>query len=347
MGRCLYCSSPLGTRSRGRGGRPVAEAPREAYDPQLGRLWDICPSCYRWNPVPLEIRWETLERLETQVRAKGRVILQSAHLALIRLDGNEVVRVGAPSLSEWGAWRYGTRLIAPVPKGNFLARALRSLPPSPLEGYDPYGLAGPIGGVGGKQGPAQWLASPFLDHARPLTAAFTSIPFAHECPGCRCPMPLQPWDFAGVSFFITSGVVGVEAACANCETRVPFSLAAVRPALRMGLAILDSDRPARALGQKAGTALQGAGGGRLFLEGLGRIGVLIGELDPVDRVGLGISLDLEAETDALDSEWSDAEEIASIMDGELTDVPGFREFRARVLGEEIPPLSIDGASGDS
>lgn len=334
MVRCLYCDALLSThRSGAPDGSARLPGSREAYDPELGRLWEICRSCDRWNPVPLELRWEALERLEARVRSEGKVVLASAHLGLFRVGEEEVVRVGAPSLTEWGAWRYGTRLMAARPRPSFLERALGSLPPAPLEGYDPYGLTGPMGGVGGKHGPAEWLASPFLDHARPLTMAFTSVSFARECPSCGHLMLLRPWDFGRVSFYITSDRVGVEADCASCETRVPLELEAVRPALRMGLAILDGDQAARAAGERAGAALEGVGGAHVFLQGLGELGAFLGELDRVDRIGLGISLDLEAEAEALEAQWSGAEELASIMDGELTEVPGFREFRARVLGE--------------
>ncbi len=347
MDRCLYCNAPMSGPWPDASGSRGPSRRREAYDPELGRLWNVCRACHRWNPVPLELRWETLERLETSVRARGRVVLASDHLALIRVGGDDIVRVGAPSLTEWGAWRYGTRLMTTRPRQGFFARTLGTLPPAPLEGYDPYGLSGPMGGVGGKQGPIQWLASPFLDHARPLTMGFAIAPFARECPSCISPMPIQPWDFSRVSFHVSSNKVRVEADCANCNTRVLLELTAVRAALRMGLAILDNDHAARAVGERAGAALEGVGGGRVFLKGLGELGMLLGELDRVARVALGISLDLDAEADSLESEWSTAEELASIMDGELTDVPGFREFRARVLGEPIPPPSGEGVKGDS
>ncbi len=331
---CLYCDAFVSAHQSGiPDGSSGFPGSRKAYDPELGRLWEICSSCCRWNPVLLKLRWEVLEELEVRVRREGEVVLISAHLGLFRVGEEEVVRVGVPSLTEWGAWRYGTRIMAVRPRLNFLERVLGSLPPAPLEGYDPYGLTGPMGGVGGKHGPVEWLASPFLDHARPLTMGFTRISFARECPSCNSVMLLHPWDFSRVRFYITSDGVGVEADCANCEKRVPLELGAVRPALRMGLAILDGDWAARGVGERAGAALDVVGGARVFLQGLGEFGSLLGELDRVDRIGLGISLDLEAEAEALEAQWSGAEELASIMEGELTEVPGFKEFRTRVLRE--------------
>jgi hypothetical protein len=50
--------------------------------------------------------------------------------------------------------------------------------------------------------------------------------------------------------------------------------------------------------------------------------------------GLIISLDELAEMEALESEWKGAEEMAAIMDGELTEIPGFDEFRQEILDQD-------------
>jgi len=330
MRHCVFCGEGLGE------GIPEAPAPgrRHAYDPGQGRLWEICGRCRRWNPVPLDLRWETLEGWEAAVRDRGRTTLETEHLALIRVDDGEVVRVGRPPLPEWGGWRYGNALPRPGRRGGFLRRMLSSLPPPPLEGYDPYGLTGPLGGVGGRDGPSQWLASPFLAQATPLTLAFTSVPFAPECPSCGIPLPLAPWDFQAVRFRESRSVddvTGVEAPCAHCGDWVLLPLRQVRPALRLGLGIVDSDDSAREVGEAAGAGLARVGGMERFLAGLGRIGAPLGDLARDERVALTMALDAEAEAEALEAEWREAEEIAAIMDGELTSVTDFQAFRARIL----------------
>jgi len=325
---CLFCDVPLGE------GVPSVPSPRHrhAYDPHLGRLWEVCPACARWNPVPLALRWEVIEAWESLVGAEGRIVLRTEELTLLRVRGGEVVRVGRPPLAEWGAWRYGDRIPPRSAPPSFLSRLLGSLPPPPLGGYDPYGLSGPMGGVGGRDGPREWLASPFLAKAQPLTLGFATFPFAPECPSCGLPMPLNPWRFQDVTFELTSRRPAVQAECASCGDSVLLELGLARPAIRLGLAILDSEPEARTVGERAGENLERVGGGRVFLEGLGRLRVPLGELERPERVALGIALDRAAEGEALDAEWREAEEITKIMDGELTDVPGFREFRARVLG---------------
>lgn len=330
MRHCAFCGSDLGE------GIPDAPAPgrRHAYDPVKGRLWEICPSCLRWNPVPLELRWETMESWERAVRDRGRVRTRTDHLSLVEVDDGEVVRVGEPPFVEWGGWRYGERLMAKGRRPGLIRRILGSLPPAPLEGYDPYGLTGPLGGVGARDGPTHWLASPFIESASALTLAFASTPFAAACPSCGIPMPLAPWDFQDVTFRRSDEMptVAVEARCGHCGTRVLLPIDRTRAAMRFGLGVLDSDRAARELGERAGRGLDSVGGGRPFLEGLARLGVPLGEMARDERIALGIALDERAEAEALEQEWREAEEIIATMDGELTEVPGFRDFRARVLG---------------
>lgn len=331
MRHCVFCDEPLGE------GIPSAPASgrRHAYDPRKGRLWEICGRCRRWNPVPMALRWETLEGWERAVRDRGRTLVSAEHLALVEVDDGQVVRVGEPPMTEWGGWRYGERL-PPPPRGSpgFLRRLLGGLPPPPLEGYDPYGLGGPMGGVAGAQGPSRWLGSPFLEQAHPLTMAFASIPFAPACPACGIPMPLHPWDFHAVTFTDASGMgeVGLKAPCAHCGTEVVLPLDQARPALRLGLSILDGGVEAWTVGEAAGAALDRVGGSGPLLKGLGRLGAPLGELGRTERVALGIALDARAEAEALEAEWREAEEIAGIMDGELTQVEGFLAFRERVLG---------------
>ena len=336
MRHCAFCSESLG---EGIPDAPVSGR-RHAYDPDQGRLWEVCPRCRRWNPVPMELRWETLEAWEKAVRDRGRVLMEGPSLALIQVPEarggeGEVVRVGRPPVVHWATWRYGERLPDPLRRGGFLRRILDTLPAPPLEGYDPYGLSGGLANVVRTRGPSRWIASPFMEKAWPLTMAFTSVPFAPECPSCHVPMPLNPWDFQEVTFVEGGGRgpsdPGLQAPCALCGQRVVIPLREARPAVRLGLGMVDNDTESRKVAEGAGRGLEQVGGGRPMLQGLGRLGAPLGDLGREERVALGIALDEEAELEALEVEWREAEEIISIMDGELTRVPGFRSFRERVL----------------
>ncbi len=321
---CLFCGNTLGS------GHPARPEPgrRLAYDPWLGRLWEICGSCRRWNPVPLALRWETLEACEEAVRTRGRIRVASDNLSLVTLGDGEVVRVGSAPRVELAGWRYGERL-PDRPAGGFWARVLSQLPSEgPLGGYDVYRL----GGVAERSLGAGWLASPFLAHANKLTLAFTSLPFARACPSCNRPLLLEPSDFQRVRWVLLGREPGLLARCALCGDEVAVPTTEARPALRLGLSLVTPDRELRPAAEPAAREVEAVGGGRAYVERLAGEGVSLGELELSERVGLAIVLDEAAELEALESEWREAEEIAAIMDGELADIPGFEDFRARVLG---------------
>ena len=72
-----------------------------------------------------------------------------------------------------------------------------------------------------------------------------------------------------------------------------------------------------------------------MVESLSRDRFTLGEMNPLIRVGLLVSLDELADTEALEAEWRRAEEVAAIMDGELSHVPGFEEFRRGILEPDL------------
>lgn len=67
------------------------------------------------------------------------------------------------------------------------------------------------------------------------------------------------------------------------------------------------------------------------LHGLAVGNVALGQAGPATRLALGIGLDEQWEGELLEAEWRSAEEIAALVDEELTGVPGFDEFRRRAL----------------
>ncbi len=75
-----------------------------------GRLWVVCGACRQWSLVPLESRWEALEELEKLIVDEGRVLSRTDNVALLRARNLEVVRVGCAPLREQSWWRYGREL---------------------------------------------------------------------------------------------------------------------------------------------------------------------------------------------------------------------------------------------
>jgi hypothetical protein len=102
----------------------------------------------------------------------------------------------------------------------------------------------------------------------------------------------------------------------------------------MGLSLVTPPGTLQTIASGAAEGVDALGGPLEFLEALSSSRFLLGDLDLPRRVGLIISLDEMAEMEALEAEWRASEEIASIMDGELSDVPGFDSFRQEILDEE-------------
>ena len=198
-----------------------------------------------------------------------------------------------------------------------------------MGGYDPYrGFEGAIRS-------APWVASPFLDQATPLTYLFSQLPLAPVCPACKGPLALKPWDFQSIEFHSMDRRPGILVSCALCQTDVISDLAEARPVLRLGLSLVTPLETLRTLASGAAEGLDSLGGPIRFLETITSSRFHLGELDLLGRTGLIISLDEMAEMEALEAEWRKAEEMASIMDGELSDVPGFEIFRREILNEGV------------
>lgn len=320
ISECLFCGEPLELSDPER----PAERERIAFDPVRGRLWVVCPACLRWNPVPLEMRWEALEGFERLATDSGRVRLETENLALLRVGGGELIRVGDAPRPEYAGWRYGDRLTARKRRG-FWARLIGNVPEAPPAGYDFQGV--PISDIG------PWVASPFIGRAASLTSAFLHLPLAPECPSCGAPLPVRPWEFQDLRYSRAGDAPVLIARCGLCGENVTLPPAAARPALRVGLSIVNREIRDTTLAESAGSEIDRAGGADAYLYSLARDEASLGELADHERLALGIGLDDQAEAEALEREWREAEEIAAIVDRDLTWVPGFEEFRRRVLEE--------------
>jgi hypothetical protein len=321
MASCLFCDSPLAH------GPPWApgDGHRLAYDPEKGRLWNVCRGCGRWNLTPLDSRWETLEACERSVRDRGKVRLATRHLSLVDVGEGELIRIGFAPRPEFMDWRYGPRLPETAIKPGFFRRILEKLPAPPVDGYDPYRF------TLGAAAAAPWLASPFLESASALTYLFSHVPLAPECPSCALPLALRPWEFQSVRILGSRAGPKILAPCALCRQQVDLPLAEARPTLRMGLSLVTPPVMLRPMAQAVAQELESLGGPGGLLNLLASGEVALADLDAGHRAGLLVSLDEAAEGEALEAEWREAEEMAAIMDGELSHVPGFEEFRRGVL----------------
>jgi hypothetical protein len=280
--------------------------------------------------VPLEDRWERLEALERTARDRGRTVLRTEHLDLVRTGDAELIRVGRAPRPELAGWRYGDVLPEAVRQGfaAWLRRAILGMPTTPF-GYGA-GYGHLLADTDREQ--QRWFASPFLEDAPTLTAAFVHVPLADACPSCGGPLALAPWSFQGLRLTDSSGSPAVLATCGVCGSDVAVSLAAARGALRLGLSIVNRRLRARELVEGAAQTVDRADGPDGLVVSLARDEPTLGELPAPQRLALGMALDEQSEAELLEAEWREAEELAAIVDSELTHVEGFEEFRRRVLG---------------
>jgi hypothetical protein len=104
---CLFCNGALGSNETVEH-LPVGE--RLAFDTAKSRLWVVCGSCDRWNLTPFEERVEAIEECERAFRSTFvRVSTDNIGFARLR-SGMELVRIGQPLRPEFAAWRYGRQL---------------------------------------------------------------------------------------------------------------------------------------------------------------------------------------------------------------------------------------------
>jgi hypothetical protein len=332
--RCFFCDELLEPFEPG----DVPRRVRLAFDPRLGRLWEVCARCGRWNPVPLEDRWETLEACERLARRDGRLLVEGEHLALLAVGDAQLVRVGETVRPEFSDWRYSRRLDAhPLRRPGILTRMLASLPERSAGGVSLYGQP--------QFPPTKWILSPFQEHADLLTALFLHVPLAEACPECGAPLAVEPSAFGDLRLLDERPGPRVVATCALCGATSALPLGDVRATLRVALAVVDGKRrdPIAEIGPAA-AILDRAGGPEAFVRELGREGLSLGAIDTPERIALAIGLDEEAEAEALEAEWKEAEEVAAIMDGELTEIPGFEAFRRKVLDTAPRRRQDDGSS---
>jgi hypothetical protein len=317
---CFFCGSELPDPAPNH----LEAGDRLAFDPRLGRLWQVCARCRRWNLTPIESRWEIVEECERLSRP-SQLLLKTEHLMLLSVGVGQLIRVGTPARGEFAEWRYSSTLDSYLRGRAGLQRAFLSLPELPVGGYDFYGTTYAL--------PQPWIGSPFIEHGALLSALFLNVPFAERCPSCGDPLFIHPAAFGDLRFHRVSGGTAMIVPCGLCGEQVLVSLPEARPAVRAGLALVSHKYRRVAHVDRAVRPLDRIGGPQELLTRLCAKDIAIGELRKPARLALWIALDELAETEALEDEWRMAESLAQIADNELTQVPGFDEFKLRVLSE--------------
>jgi hypothetical protein len=96
--RCFVCAAEFSEDAHERG--------KVSVDPARGRLWMVCTSCGAWNLVPIEARWEAIEEFERIARDHGRLLAKTDNVSLTQAPHLEIVRIGKTQRREEAWWRF-------------------------------------------------------------------------------------------------------------------------------------------------------------------------------------------------------------------------------------------------
>ncbi|MDX1393834.1 MAG: hypothetical protein R3195_05565 [Gemmatimonadota bacterium] len=333
---CTFCHRPFDDNEsleHLRAGREVA------FDPDRGRLWHICRSCRRWSLAPIEERWEALEELERLTRDRARLLAETDNVALLRAEDLKIVRVGRTNLDEEAWWRFGREF-----------KRRRSIHKAwGMAGMGGFGVlltTGTAGAVGGGLG-IYWtwrLAKRAPELGRFLKFGKTAWKGRALCTSCGAELDRVPFDeiqrlTIGVS---SEGEAVVTRRCRICRSREPgagflWTGAEGDHLLRRSLAYRNFAGASDSELKFATNAIEGAGSTAALTRTLASHSLSIGRMGVPNALALEIAINeeterrlLEMELAELEARWRVEEEIAAIVDNELTPLAGFAAFRRSI-----------------
>lgn len=342
--RCLVCHSPFAANEtlehmpRGR---------RVAYDPSRGRLWAVCMDCKRWTLAPIEERWEALEELEKRVRDRARLLSQTENISLLRDGALEIVRVGRANMAEEAWWRYGKELLQRRKKFKTISTAGAVGAGAAIWG----GMA-----TGGITFIAAWLLWDNLpdkipDAVRWLRFGGDAWRGRSRCPQCgylfrrvayrrRESFVLLPGARDGDE---PSPASEVRYRCPNCrdfrEGGLHLRGTEAEHTLRRVLAYHHFSGASERRVTSATRLIHEAGSPNDLTRILLKDGKRLGDLGQTGGIALEIAANesleqrlLELEVAELEAHWRTEEELAAIIDGELTPLPLLENLRQKVSG---------------
>ena len=332
--RCLVCATPFEANDQL---EHMPHGERVAFDPGRGRLWTVCRACRRWSLAPIEDRWEALEELDKLTTDKAILLSQTDNIALLKAGPIEIVRVGRAQLTEEAWWRYGRELTER--KRN----------------WDKLGLAGAVaagavvvGGwaTGGMTMLGAWLilghgGDTLRDGARWLRFGSAAWRGDERCEKCGYRVTSVPYrDRAALGIFPSdeAGKVEVVARCPRCgqyrEGGLRLRGQDAERTLKRVLAYHHFAGASERRVVAAARLIQEAGSPHDLTRIVIRDGKRLGDLQRTGGIALEIAANeaaeqhlLELELADLEAHWRREEELASIVDGELTPLPMLEVLR--------------------
>ena len=323
----MFCSRPL-TANESVEHFPVGK--RVAFDSKRGRLWVICTSCQRWNLAPIEDRWEALEDLERITRNRGRLLSQTENIALIRAEDIDVVQVGRAPLAEEAWWRYGKVL-----RNRQRQHAALAIVGGALQ-LTAFFAAG-VGGV--------WGTHPLNRGLRWLRFGTHAWRGQKQC--VLCESPLTHLTYRRSQHLVLASAHGdyvVELRCSVCgydgrDAGYVFTGTEAQALMRRVLAYYNYAGAGEPLFKDAASRIERAGSANEFVRSMAKrhYYVEMGRKQRELALALEIAVNDDAERELLEMElrelelrWQEEEELAAIIDGELTHLPALEKLRLKL-----------------
>jgi hypothetical protein len=337
--RCLVCAAPFEANEQL---EHLPQGSRLAFDPGRGRLWVVCKACRRWSLTPIEERWEALEELERLTRDEARLLSQTDNIALLRCGRLEIVRVGRAGLTEEAWWRYGRELASRRQTWNKLGFVGTAAAGAALLG----GWA-----TGGMTIFGAWLimghgSETVRDGARWVRFGSSAWNGDVRCERCDYRFRTLPYrERAALGLLPTDepGKLELAARCPRCGSYRDGGLhlggQEAERTLRRILAYHHFAGASEKRVVSAARLIQEAGSPRDLTRIVVKDGRRLGDLQRTGGIALEIAVNeaaeqklLELELAELEAHWRREEELASIVDGELTPLPLLESLRRRVAG---------------
>jgi len=321
--RCLVCHKPFPENGH------LAHMPRGrriAFDPSLGRLWAVCDGCHRWNLAPIEDREAALYELERIVRDHAHPLARTANITLLSAGPLTLVRVGDAGLAEQAWWRYGKEL--KKRRRSFESR--RSKVTAYTFGALQY--VGEMIGLADEDFSVDWHDTPVADVLRWRRFGWAAWHGRETCPHCHSTLRALRYDLGWWVYPLrgADGRLGVGIPCQRCDPWTPDKVYEIHGdvaenVLRRLLAYQNISGASERRITDAARAIEDAGSAGAFAETVAARRETLWKMGAVGTIGLEIALNesvekrmLDLEVRALEFLWRREEELARIIDSELT-----------------------------
>lgn len=350
MRRCLFCHRPFPENGRF---QHIPMGRRIAYDPVRGRLWTVCGRCYRWTLVPVEDRDEALYELERAARDRSVLVSRTSNVSLLKLDDVLLIRVGDASLVEQSWWRYGGELRHR--RASFGSASAR------LTAYTFGAMAfvGEVMGISDPDVPIDWKDTPVKDILRWRRFGWAAWHGREKCPYCHSTLRALRYDLSWWVYPLEGedGRLAVGVPCPRCDPWTPDNVYRIEGpqaenVLRRCLAYQNISGASEGLIRDAAGLIEDAGSAGEFAHGATGKRECLWKMGPTGTIALEIAMSESYERRVLDLEmraieflWKQEEELARIIDEELTPKglleAHLRKLPIRLGSRRVPSVLAD------